>query len=160
MSVLTACLTRLSLCQCLLCSPAALFFPVLMAFCRCRACVVSTRSPGRSGELKLWNRWSTTRGVLWSLTFLLNCLGVCSVTKRAEIHICVLCAVDKGIPRTACSGTGGHFWLNEQHLLSYILQTNFCFVRVYPSISRCAQYRCDFVLQPVIGYFVCRAMSW
>lgn len=90
-----------------------------------------------------WSRWSTTRGVLHSLTFLLNCLGVRSVTKRAEIHICVLCVVDQGIPRTACSGAGGHFKLNKQSLLSSILQTNFCFVSAYLSTSRFAQHRCD-----------------
>lgn len=62
------------------------------------------------GKLQLaGNRWSTTRGVLRSLTFLLNDLGMYSVTKRAEIHICVLYIADKGISRTAWSGTKGHF---------------------------------------------------
>lgn len=55
------------------------------------------------------NRWSSTRSTLWSLTFLLNDLGMDSVTKRAEMHICVLCAVDKEVPRTASSGTKGCF---------------------------------------------------
>lgn len=40
------------------------------------------------GGLKLaQNRWSTSRGVLWSLTFLLNGLGMNSVTKCAETQI-------------------------------------------------------------------------
>lgn len=72
--------------------------------------MVSVHSLWQTGGLKLaQNRWSTTRGVLWSLTFLLNDLGMYSVTKCAEIHICVLCIVDKEIPRTAWSGTKGCF---------------------------------------------------
>lgn len=72
--------------------------------------MVGVHSLWQAGGLKLArNRWSTTRAVLWSLTFLLNDLGMCSATKHAEIHICVLCVVDKDIPRTARSGTKGCF---------------------------------------------------
>lgn len=49
--------------------------------------MVSVPSLWQAGGLKLaQNRWSTSRGVLWSLTFLLNGLGVYSVTKCAETH--------------------------------------------------------------------------
>lgn len=92
--------------QHLLCSLAALFSAMFTGWCECRACVVSVPGLWQAAGLKLaQNRWSTSRGVLWSLTFLLNGLGMYCVTQCAEPHMCALCVIDKEIWRTAWSGS-------------------------------------------------------